>query len=97
MPNGSGWPSAARFAPHGLVTGAVGELDQVERVLNVGPQFVERHQLAGVELAGHAAVEDRQRLRADVLRELKEFEEAQAERLEVVGRRADARIRSSSG
>ena len=96
MLNGSGWPSAARFAPHGVVTGAVGELDQIERILNVRLQLVERHQLARVELAGHAAVENRQRLGADVFGQLKELEEAHAERLEIVGRRPMARIRSSS-
>ncbi len=66
---------------------AVGELDQVERVLDVGRELVERHELAAVELAGHAAVEDRQRLGADVLGELEVLEEAQAERLVVVRRR----------
>ena len=69
-----------------LVDRAVGELDQVERVLDVGIERVERRQLARVELAGHAAVEDRQRLGADVLGQLEVLEEAEPERLVVVGR-----------
>ena len=70
----------------------VGELDQVERVLDVGIELVERHQLVRVELAGHAAVQDRQRLGADVLGQLEVLEEAEAERLEVVGRRPVAEL-----
>ena len=86
MPNGAGCPIRARACPSGRRR-AVGELDQVERVLDVRVELVDRHELAGVELAGHAAVEDRQRLGADVLRQLEVLEEAQAERLVVVRRR----------
>ena len=75
----------------------VGELDEIERVLDVGVELIERRQLAGVELAGHPAVEDRQRLGADVLGELEVLVEAEAERLVVVRRRAAARTRRSSG
>ncbi len=55
--------------------------------MDVFVEFVERGGLAGIELAGHAAVEDRQRLRADVFGQLEVFIKAEAEGLEVVGRR----------
>src|ERR1039458_9659097 len=64
---------------------AIGKLDQVERVLNERVKLVERAQLGGVELAGHAAVQNGQRLRADVLAQLEELEEAKAKGLKVVG------------
>ena len=86
---------AARFAPHGRRHRPVGELDQIERVLDVRDRAVQRRQLAGVELAGHAAVEDRQRLGADVLAELEVLEEPEPERLVVVGRRVLGTRRSS--
>ena len=54
--------------------------------MHVFVELVESGRLAGVELAGHAAVEDRQWLGADVLGELEVFVEAEAEGLEVVGR-----------
>ena len=72
--------------PPGRGYGAVGEFDQVQRVLDVFVELVERGSFAGVELAGHAAVEDGQRLRADVFGQLKIFVEAEAERLEIVRR-----------
>ena len=88
MLNGAGWPSATRFAPHGVVVGAVGELDQVEGVLDVRIELIEWHELTGFELARHAAVEDRQRRGADVFGQVEVLVEAEAERLVVVGRRA---------
>ena len=78
MLNGSGWPSAARFAPQG-VGRAVGEFDEVQRVLDVRAEFRERAQFAGIELAGHAAIQNGQRLGADVLAQLEILEEAEAE------------------
>ena len=60
-------------------------------------ELVQRRELAGVELARHPAVEDRQRLGADVLGELEVLEEAEPERLVVVGRRLVRRTRRSSG
>ena len=90
--NGAGWPMSARRLPHTARHRTVGELDQVERVLHVGIELIDRHQLVGVELAGHAAVQDRQRLGADVLGQLEVLVEAEAERLEVVGRLAMAEL-----
>ena len=66
---------------------AVGKLDQVQRVLDIRLKLVQRRQFAGVELAGHAAIQNRQRLRADVLAQLEELEKAQAKRLEIIRRR----------
>src|SRR5664280_2645941 len=73
-------------APSG-VRRAVGKFNQVQRVLNVRPKFVERTKFAGVELAGHAAVDDGQRFGADVLAQLEKLKEAEAERLVVIRRR----------
>ena len=39
--NGAGWPIATRRLPHTLVVRAVGELDQIERVLDVRIELVE--------------------------------------------------------
>ena len=66
---------------------AVGELDQVERVLDVGIDGVKRRQLSRVVLTRHAAVDDRQRLGAQVFRQQEVLVEAKAERLVVVRRR----------
>jgi hypothetical protein len=74
-------------APGGIGI-AIGELDQVQRILNVRLQLVQGAQLAGIELAGHAAIQNRQRLRADVFAQLKVFVEAQAEGLVIVRRGA---------
>ena len=74
-------------APDGIRR-AVGKLDQIQRVLDERVKPVERTEFSGVELAGHAAVQDRQRLRADVFAHLEEFKEAEAERLEIIRRGA---------
>src|SRR5258708_37037955 len=60
---------------------AVGKLDEVERVLNVLMNFFELGGLAGVELAGHAAVEDGERAGADGFRRLEGVVEAEAKGL----------------
>ena len=86
--NGLRVPHRRAAAAPGRVDRAVGELDQIQRVLDVRIQLLERGQFAGIELAGHAAVQDRQRLRPDVFAELEEFEKAQPKRLEIVRARA---------
>ena len=81
----------AELAP-GRGDGAVGEFDEVEGVADVFVELGERGGFAGVELAGHAAVEDGQGFGADVFGELEVFVEAEAEGLEVVGRRAGVEL-----
>ncbi len=49
-------------------------------------QFFQRHQFAGVELASHAAVENRQRLGPDVFAQQEVFVKSEPERLVVVWR-----------
>src|SRR5262245_11158458 len=66
---------------------AIGKFHQIERILDVRLQFIHGDQLARVELTCHSAIENRQRFGANVFRKLEELEEAQAKRLEVVGRR----------
>src|SRR4029077_8738987 len=56
-----------------------------ERVAHIFVELVDRGRLTGIELAGHAAVQDGQRRRADVLGQLEVFVKAQAKGLEVVG------------
>src|SRR5258705_12190475 len=43
----------------GTIDWTIGELNEVQGILDVRIQLVERGQLAGVELAGHAAIDDR--------------------------------------
>src|SRR5471030_640978 len=62
----------------------VGERDEIERVLNIFVRLPDGGGFARVELACHAAVQDRKRAGANILRQLKVFEETQAERLEVI-------------
>jgi hypothetical protein len=57
----------------------VGELDQIERVLDVRVELIQRNQFVRIELAGHAAVEYGQRRGADVLRQLEVLVKAQSE------------------
>ncbi len=45
---------------------SVREFDQIDRVLDVVIEIFERRKLARVKLAGHATVENRQWLGADV-------------------------------
>ena len=60
------------------------ELDQIQRVLDHAVQTSQRNALQRLfELAGHARREDRQRLRANVFRELKVLEETESVRLPV--------------
>src|SRR5690242_17924951 len=63
---------------------AFGEIDQVERVLDEGIKLVDRAKFARVELAGHSAVQNRQRQRANVFAQLEEFVKAEPERLKIV-------------
>ena len=86
MLNGSGWPIARAWRPRCWSPGRWRTRSGRARPGCRGSSWSSGHQLAGVELAGHAAVEDRQRLGADVLAQLEELEEAQAERLEVIRR-----------
>ena len=68
---------------------AVGKLDQVETVLDIGLQLVVGHVgilgLPVLELAGHTDVEHWQGFCTDILGELEELEETEAIALEVVG------------
>src|SRR5690349_4843855 len=57
--------------------GAVGKLNEFQRVLNERFKLIDGTQLAGVELTPHAAVQDWQRLCADVFAELKVLKEPQ--------------------
>ncbi len=86
--NGLGWPISARFRPHFVVDRRVRKFDQIDRVLNVVIEIFERRQFTRVKLASHAAVENRQRLRADIFAQKKVFVVTQSERLVIVGRRA---------
>ena len=70
------------------VDGSIGEFDQIDRVLNVVIEIFERREFTGVELAGHAAVQNRQRLGADVFAQQEVFVITETERLVVVRRRA---------
>ncbi len=65
--------------------GAIGKLDEVERVLDVGLQTVERHLLVAFVLATQPHAENGKRPRTDVFAKLEEFVESEATRLVVVG------------
>ena len=55
---------------------AIGKLDEVESILNVAGKLVERAKFAGVKLACHTTIQDRQRLSSNVLAELEKLKEA---------------------
>ena len=73
------------------VDGAIGELYEVEGILDVTVEIIDGHVYAGLrgvwvlELAGQSATDDGQGLTAEVLAELEELEEAETIRLEIVG------------
>ena len=77
----------AQLAP-GRVYRPIGEFDQIQCVLDVFVELIQLRRLAGIELAGHAAVENGQRPRADIFSQLEVFVKAQAKRLEIIGRGA---------
>ena len=68
---------------------AVGELDQVQHIVDIGLQFVHRR-MAGLvlELAGQSDIKYRQRLGSDLLGQQEIFVEPQSVTLEVVGEEA---------
>src|SRR5688500_6217276 len=70
----------AKASPSRLRGRAVGELNQVERVLDEGLKLIERSGLTRVELARHSTVDDRQRAGADILRQLEVFKETKPKR-----------------
>ena len=76
----------AQAAP-AAVRRAVGELDQIQRVLDELRKFrlVHLHQLIGLVLAGQAHIDHRQGLGADQLAQQEVFVEADAQGLVVVG------------
>ncbi len=76
-----GAPGAPR-----TVRRAVGKFNEIQRVLDERLKLVQRAEFSGIELAGHAAIEDRQRFASDVLAKLEKLEETEAERLEIIGR-----------
>src|SRR6185295_19882902 len=67
--------------------GRVRKLNQIDCVLNEMIEIFKRGQLARIELAGHAAIQNWQRLSADIFAKLKVFVVAEAERLVIVRRR----------
>src|SRR5262245_15476221 len=80
----SGMAQFGAFAAPDSGDRAVGEFDQIERILKVWVEPVERRQLLGIELASHPAVDNRQWLSAGVLTKLEIFEKPQTKRLEVI-------------
>ena len=79
----------------GIVT--VGEFDEIEvAVLDIGIDIADGDYLGGVELAGHAAIEDGQGFGADIFGQLKIFQKAKAEGLVIIGGGAGGRTRYSS-
>jgi hypothetical protein len=68
---------------------AVGKLDEVKTVVDIGLQLVRLHVgrllVPVLELAGKTYANDGQRLGTDILRELEELKETQSVRLIVVG------------
>ncbi len=70
--------------PPGGVGSAIGKFDEVQGVLNVRIQLVQGHELPCIELAGHAAPQDRQGFCLQVLRKLKVLEKPEAEALVVI-------------
>ena len=76
-----------QFAPAGSDR-SVGKLDQIQGIIDVGLQLLYWHMLLHalvLKLAGEPAIQDGQRLRAQILTQLKIFEEAQTVRLVIVG------------
>ena len=77
----------ADLAPRGI-HGAIGKFNQVQGILDEGLELVQRAVGFGVlvlELAGEAAAQDGERLRANFFAELEELKEAQAVALVIVG------------
>src|SRR5687767_16014405 len=48
------------------ICGRIRKFDQIDRILNVVVQVFKRRQLAGIKLASHTAVQNRQWFRTDV-------------------------------
>ena len=73
------------------VDGTIGELHEIEGILNIGIELVEGCMYAGLrgvgvlELTRESAADDGQGLRAEILAELEELEETEAVALEIVG------------
>ena len=66
---------------------AIGEFNEINRVLDIGVEFFGRALLAGIELARESTTHDGHRFSTDVFTELEELEEAETERLEIIRRR----------
>jgi len=70
---GSRMPIVARLAPQTLLVGPLANSIEIQRVLDISIQIFHPAGLTGIELARQAAVQDRQRLCADVFTQLEEL------------------------
>src|SRR5262252_5164665 len=81
---GAGVAHRSAFCAPAAGSWPVGELNQIERILNVGIELLQRTEFAGVKLAGHPAIQNRQWLGTDVFAQLEKLEKADAKGLKVV-------------